>query len=121
MPFERPALFKNLAPMFDDDAFDLRLNVKIVRHMRERIDNRLEHFLGDRRLGRRTFVSSLNDSSRFFPFRLRARVLFLDRFDGIERHLESQIHFGLERSSVVLGQRSRFEKLALIELRDGEV
>ena len=52
---------------------------------------------------------------------MRTRVLFLDRFDGIERHLESQIHFGLERSSVVLGQRSRFKKLALIELRDGEV
>ena len=55
MPFVGPAIFKNFPAMLEDNAFDLGLNVEIIGHAGQGIDNRLEHLLvdpgGDRRAG----------------------------------------------------------------------
>ena len=48
MPFVRPAVFKNFSAMLENDPFNFRLNVEIVRHAGERIDNRLQGLLVDR-------------------------------------------------------------------------
>ena len=48
MPFIEAALFKDLALMIEDDAFDLRLNLETFWHAGQTIDNGLERFLADR-------------------------------------------------------------------------
>ncbi len=62
MPFVGPAIFKNFPPMLEDDPFNFRLNVEIVRHARERIDNRLQLLLIDRGRDRRAGVLRLEYS-----------------------------------------------------------
>ena len=48
--------------MLEDDPFDFRLNVEIVRHARQRIDNRLQRLLVDRGRDRRAGVLRLKNS-----------------------------------------------------------
>ena len=62
MPFVGPAIFENFPAMLEDDAFDLRLNVEVIRHARECIDNRLENLLVDPGGNRRAGVLRLENS-----------------------------------------------------------
>src|SRR5260370_9715718 len=98
MPFEWPAVFKDLAPMLDDDSFDLRLNVEIVWHARECIDNRLECFLINGRRNRRTLVLRLKYRGLFLELRLLIGLLLFVRFDVIKRDIKQQLHFCHYRS-----------------------
>jgi len=48
MPFIRPAGVKYFALMLDHDSLYFRLNVEAIRHMRQAIHNRFQHFVADR-------------------------------------------------------------------------
>ena len=96
MPLVRTAGFENLALMLDYDAFYFRLDVEIVTHPRQPIDNRLKRFLGNgSRLGR-AGVFRLKDCGRFREPGLLARFFFLERLYIVERHFKSKIELGFK-------------------------
>ena len=102
MPFIGAALFKDLALVIEDDAFDLRLNLETFWYAGKTIDNGLEHFLADRRRLRSACVFRLKYCSRFLEPRLFTGLPFFDGADFVSRHLEPQSELGFQRSSVVL-------------------
>src|SRR5205085_12162346 len=63
-------------------------------------------------------VLRLKDSGRFLELRLLLCFLFLQRLDVFQRHLQPELKFRLERSSIILSQQAAIEELALVDLGD---
>jgi len=118
MPFVGTALFEDSALMIENDAFDLRLNLEAFRNAGETVDNGLKRFVADRSRLRLARVFRLKDRSRLSKPGFLASLPFFNGVDFISRHFEPQIELGFQRGGVVFAQRSSFEQLALVKLRD---
>src|SRR5213082_3347726 len=112
MPLIGTAFLENFALMIKDDALDLRLDFEAFRNAGETINNGLKRFLADRSRFRLVRVLRLKYRCGF------SEPGFLDGVDFISRHFESQTELGFQRDGIVFAQRSRFEQLAFVKLRD---
>ena len=91
MPFIGPAIFENLASMLEDDALDLGLDVKLLRHVRQAIHDLLQHFLAHGSGCTRTGVFRLENRRRFLEAGVTIGLVFLQIFDLLQRHLEAKL------------------------------
>src|SRR5438132_12922306 len=114
MPFIRAASLKYFALMIEDDAFYLRLNIEAIWHTRQPIHNDRQNFLADRsRLGC-ACVFRLEHSRRFFELCLFICLLFLARFNIVERQIQPKLKLRFERYGVVLTQHSSLDQLSFV-------
>ena len=118
MPLIGTAFLENFALMIKDDALDLRLDFEAFRNAGETINNGLKRFLADRSRFRLARVLRLKYRCGFSEPGFLAGLAFLDGVDFISRHFESQTELGFQRDGIVFAQRSRFEQLAFVKLRD---
>ena len=82
--------------MLEHDPLDLRLNVEIIGHTRQLIDNCLQRSFADRGRNGGTGILGLENCGRFLELRLPARLLLLDRFYIVEHHLEPKTELGFK-------------------------
>jgi hypothetical protein len=89
MPFIGTAVLEDFTLVIENDAFDLRLNLKTLWNASETIDNGFERFLANRSRFGFTGVFRLENRSRFSEFCFLAGPAFFNSVDFIARHFES--------------------------------
>ena len=82
--------------MIENDAFDLRLNLKTFRNARETLDDGLERFLADRRRFGCTRIFRLKYRRRFSEFCFLASPAFFDGVNLVSRHFQPQSKLGFQ-------------------------
>ena len=73
--------------MIEHDAFDLRLDIEVVRHLSQALRDRAQHLRADCRRGRFGGVIRLKDRGRFAELFLAIARLRFGRFHFVERLL----------------------------------
>ena len=96
MPFIWTAFFEEFALMIENDAFDLRLNLKTLWNASQTIDDGLERFLANRCRFGCACIFRLKYRRRFSEFCFLASLPFFDGIDFVSRHFQPESKLGFQ-------------------------